>query len=92
MTAYLGSYGSNFDAPGKQSRKAWEDDRRARIVGKSSITVKLSNLAVNVQGLRATAKFKQDYSADALNVSSRKTLELAKFGERWVIVRESTGG
>ena len=92
MSAYLGSYANNFDPPGKQARKAWESDRRARIVGKSSITVKLSNLAVTVQGNRSTAKFKQDYSADALNISSRKTLDLTKVGERWVIVKESTGG
>ena len=92
VSAYLGSYGSNFDTPGKQARKTWEADRRVRIAGKSSITVKLSGFVVNVQGSRATAKFKQDYSADALNVSSRKTLDLAKVGERWVIVKESTGG
>ncbi len=92
VSAYLSSYGGNFDTPGKQARKAWESDRRARIVGKSSISVKLSTLAVNVQGDRATATFKQDYSADALNVSSRKTLDLAKVGERWVIVKEYTGG
>ena len=92
VSAYLGSYGGNFDTPGKQARKAWESDRRTRIIGKSSISVKLSNLAVNVQGNRATAIFKQDYGADALNVSSRKTLDLAKVGERWVIVKEYTGG
>jgi tetratricopeptide (TPR) repeat protein len=91
MTTYLASYGPSFDPPGKQVRKAWEEDRRARIVGKSRISVKLSNLTVSVQGNKATAKFKQDYSADALHVSSRKTLELAKAGERWVIVKESTG-
>jgi tetratricopeptide (TPR) repeat protein len=91
MTTYLASYGPSFDPPGKQVRKAWEEDRRARIVGKSHISVKLSNLTVSVQGNKATAKFKQDYSADALHVSSRKTLELAKAGERWVIVKESTG-
>lgn len=91
MNAYLASYGQNFEPPGKQARKAWEDDRRARIVGKSRISVKLSNLSIAVQGSKATAKFKQDYSADALNVSSRKTLDLAKAGERWVIVKESTG-
>jgi tetratricopeptide (TPR) repeat protein len=91
MTTYLASYGPSFDPPGKQVRKAWEEDRRARIVGKSRISVKLSNLTVAVQGNKATAKFKQDYSADALHVSSRKTLELAKEGERWVIVKESTG-
>lgn len=91
MAAYLASYGDSFDTPGKQSRKAWEEDRRARIVGKSRIDVKLSNLSVSVQGDKATAKFKQDYSADALNVSSRKTLLLVKSGEHWVIVKESTG-
>ena len=72
-------------------RKAWEDDRRSRILGKSSINVKLSDLAVAVSGGKAVVKFKQAYSADSLNVSSRKTLELVKAGERWVIVRESTG-
>jgi tetratricopeptide (TPR) repeat protein len=92
MSGYLGSYGPNFDPPGKQARKAWEEDRRARIVGKSKINVKLSSMAISVQGAKATARFKQDYSADSLNISSRKTLDLAKVGERWVIVKESTGG
>jgi len=91
MNAYLGSYGQSFEPPGKQARKGWEEDRRARIVGKSRISVKLSNLAIGVQDSKATAKFKQDYSADSLNISSRKTLDLARVGERWVIVREYTG-
>ena len=91
IATYLGSYGTDFDTPGNQPRKAWEADRRARIVGKSRISVKLSNLSVAVQGSKAVAKFKQDYSANSLNVSSRKTLDLAKVGERWVIVKESTG-
>jgi tetratricopeptide (TPR) repeat protein len=92
MTGYLASYGQNFDPPGNQARKAWEEDRRARIVGKNSISVKLSNMSVSVTGAKAVARFKQDYSADSLNISSRKTLELAKAGDRWVIVKESTGG
>ena len=92
MDGYLASYGKAFDAPGNQSRKAWEEERRTRIVGKSRISVKLENLAVNVNGNKATAKFKQCYSADTLNVTSHKTLNLAKAGDRWVIVRESTGG
>ncbi len=92
MASYLASYGANFDPPGRQQRKAWEEDRRAKITGKSRISVKLSNVAVSVQGGKATARFKQDYNADSLNISSRKTLELAKVGERWVIVREASGG
>jgi ketosteroid isomerase-like protein len=92
MGAYLGAYGKEFDPPGNQDRKAWEEERRARIVGKSRITVRLSDLEVAVNGNRATAKFRQAYSADSLNISSRKTLDMVKAGERWVIVKESTGG
>ena len=92
MNAYLAAYSKDFDAPGSQTRKAWEEERRARIVGKSRISVKVSDLSVDIKGSKATAKFKQDYSADTLNISSRKTLEMSRAGERWLIVRESTGG
>ncbi|TWO69096.1 tetratricopeptide repeat protein [Caenimonas sedimenti] len=91
MGGYLGAYGKEFDPPGSQSRRDWEEERRARIVGKNRIAVRVSDLQVSVNGNRAVARFKQAYSADALNVSSRKTLELVKSGERWMIVRESTG-
>lgn len=91
MGAYLGAYGKEFDPPGSQSRSAWEEERRKRIVGKNRITVVLNGLSVAVNGNKATAKFRQDYSADSLNVSSRKTLDLVKSGDKWVIVRESTG-
>ena len=92
MKAYLASYGKEFDPPGRQTRAAWEKEREARIVGKSSISVKLSDLDVTVQGHKATARFHQAYSADTLNVSSRKTLDLVQHQGRWLIVRESTGG
>lgn len=91
LNGYLGAYGKEFAPPGKQSRSAWEDERRKRITGKSSISVKLENLSVSVNAGKAVAKFRQDYKADSLAVSSRKTLELVKTGERWLIVRESTG-
>ena len=91
MTEYLGAYGKAFVPTGKQSRSAWEQDRRDRIVGKSAITVKLENLVVKVNGNQAVVKFRQNYRADSLSVSSRKTLELVKTGDQWLIVKESTG-
>ena len=91
MPGYLGAYGKEFDPPGNQTRKAWEEERRDRIVGKSRITVRVSDLSVKVDGDKATARFRQAYSADSLNVNGRKTLELHKVGDRWLIVRESTG-
>jgi hypothetical protein len=92
MGGYLGAYGREFDPPGNQSRRDWEEERRARIVGKSRIVVRVTDLSVSVNGNRAVARFKQGYSADALNINSRKTLELVKTGERWMIVREAVGG
>lgn len=91
MHAYLGAYGKEFDPPGKQSRSSWESERRLRITSKSTISVRLENLSVSVNGTRAVAKFRQDYKADTLAVSSRKTLDLVKSGDRWLIVKESTG-
>lgn len=90
MKGYLGAYGPGFDNAGKASRKEWESEREARIMGKSRITVKVSNLAISIKGARATASFRQDYNADKLAVSSRKTLELAQSGGRWLIVSESS--
>lgn len=90
MSAYLGSYGKDFDAPG--GRKAWEEERRKRILNKSKISVKVSNLDIKVTGNRAQARFRQDYDADSLSVNSRKTLDFVKQDNRWVIVREATGG
>ena len=92
MKAYLGAYDKSFDPPGNQNRAAWEKEREARIVSKSRISVKLSDIIVSVKGDKATARFRQAYSADALNVTSRKTLDLVHKNGRWTIVRESTGG
>ena len=55
-------------------------------------TSKIENLAVSVTGDKAVARFRQDYKAGALAVSSRKTLELVKKGDRWHIVKETVGG
>ena len=89
ISNYLAAYGTDFAAPG--GRKTWEEERKKRILGKNSISVKLSNIAVTVSGNKAKASFKQDYNADSLSVNSRKTLDLVKSGDRWVIVKESTG-
>jgi tetratricopeptide (TPR) repeat protein len=90
MNSYLGAYGKDFDAPG--GRKNWEEERKKRILGKSKISVQVSNLDIKINGSKATARFKQDYDADSLSVDSRKTLELTRVDNRWMIVRESTGG
>jgi len=92
VKTYLAFYGKSFDAPGSLSRAAWEKERRQRITGKATISVKLDNMTVRMSGTAATVKFRQDYRANGLAVSSRKTLELQKSNGRWYIVKESVGG
>lgn len=91
VRAYLASYGKDFDPPGNQKRSAWEEERKQRILGKSKISVKVEGLSVKVEGTKATAKFRQDYRADGVSKGTRKVMELIKTGDRWLIVRESTG-
>ncbi|HEY0820417.1 MAG TPA: tetratricopeptide repeat protein [Rhizobacter sp.] len=89
VPAYLAAYTPSFN--GGKSRKAWEEERRLRIEGKRRITVALSDIDTRVQGDKVVVQFRQQYSADALKVSSRKTLELVKVSGRWLIQKESTG-
>ena len=91
MQGYLGAYAPNFTPPGGQSRKDWEADRKARIIPRNRIEVGISDVDVSVNGDRASVKFRQAYSSDNLSVTSRKTLDMIKSGNRWLILRESTG-
>ncbi len=89
VDAYFAAYTRSFD--GGKTRKAWEQERRDRIVGKRSISVKLSAMNVTVNGDKATARFRQEYKADSLDISSGKRLDLVRSGGNWLIVKESTG-
>lgn len=90
MKDYLGAYRADFHPPGR-TRKAWEEERRARIVGPSTISVKVESPQVTVDGKTATVRFHQVYASDRLNVNTRKTLVFDKQGGKWLITREFTG-
>jgi ketosteroid isomerase-like protein len=92
MRAYFAAYSRDFDPAGKHSRSEWEEERRSRIEGKASISVKLSEMQAHVRGNNAVARFRQDYRANGISISSRKTLELVRQGDNWKIVREAVGG
>ena len=91
VSGYLGAYSPEFVPPNGQNRKTWEAERRSRIEPRKSISVTVSDLKVDVNGDKATAQFRQAYNSDSLNITSRKRLDLVKSGNRWLIVRESTG-
>jgi len=91
MKAYLNAYGSNFQTPKGQNRKAWEADRTARIEGKGHIKVTIESPQVTVKGNTATVKFRQKYVSDRLSTTGRKTLVLEKQGKNWLIKQEQSG-
>ncbi|MBS0309647.1 MAG: tetratricopeptide repeat protein [Proteobacteria bacterium] len=92
MKAYLAHYGNDFQPPKGQSRAAWAEERRARIVGKGRITVRIESASVSVKDNTATVKFRQIYDSDRLKADSRKTLVLTRQGGKWQIKQEHAGG
>lgn len=89
LDSYFAAYTPDYSAG--QSRDAWREDRRNKILGKSSIRVHITDLVITVSGSRATARFRQAYAADSLSVASRKTLTLVRNGDKWLIEKESVG-
>ncbi|WP_019140497.1 L,D-transpeptidase Cds6 family protein [Noviherbaspirillum massiliense] len=91
VKSYLAFYGNDFQTPKGLSRKAWEQERRARIAGKDRISVKVESPQVTFKGDTATVRFRQAYVSDRLTANTRKTLVLAKQGGRWKIKQEQAG-
>ena len=92
MGGYLGAYTPDY-ATGGKSHKAWEEDRKARIVPRKRIAVEISDLRVSVAGDKAQAHFKQTYESDTLTTSGHKTLDLVRSPSgKWLIKQESVGG
>jgi hypothetical protein len=89
MTRYYAAYANNFVPANRVSRAQWESDRRVRIVSKKSISVEVRDIQISFNGETATARFQQMYRSDNLKGNSRKTLDMVRQGNRWLIVRES---
>lgn len=91
VDGYLGYYANEFEPPKGMSRKAWAEERRARIAGKGRIHVEIGTPEVDVHGNTAKVTFRQTYESDRLTARSRKTLVLIKNGGKWQIKQESSG-
>lgn len=91
VPAYLAHYAGDFAPPGGLTRKAWMEERQARITGKGRIKVSIDKPQVSTEGNTATVRFRQSYVSDRLSASSRKTLELERQRGKWLIRQERTG-
>lgn len=88
VAEYLAAYAKNFAVPRGRSRRQWEAERRARIVGKSWIEVKIEGLEITVDGNIAKAGFRQNYRSNRLTENSVKTLTLVRTNQKWLIQQE----
>lgn len=90
MSAYVAAYSPEFKGKAA-SHQAWQSDRQARIMSKKKISVGLSDIQIKVSGDKASVRFRQDYTSDALNVKSSKSLEMVKGKSGvWLITQESS--
>ena len=91
-SGYLGYYARDFKTPGGEPRGEWEKTRRERISAPKSISVSIESPKVTMRGAQqASVSFRQTYKSDKLNNNTRKTLELVKMDNRWLITEEKAG-
>jgi len=91
FAAYDALYASTFRPEGGLSRAEWASAVKARFAQKQAVAVDMQSLKVRPSGLdRAIAEFVQDYDDNLRREPTRKTLELVKAGNNWLIVRESS--
>lgn len=88
MTGYAASYVPGFKGS-KASHADWLADRKARIVPRSRIDVKVADVQSKVSGDRAEVSFTQQYSSDTLSNRSRKSISMQKIQGTWLIRDES---
>jgi len=91
VRAYLAHYAPDFQTPNGMPRKAWETERQQRIDKPGKIQVEIDDLRVEVEGNKATVKFRQTYKSASLNSSTGKTLVLVRVGGKWLIQQERVG-
>lgn len=91
MDTYLAQYHADFSPGNGLDRDRWVRQRHQRIAGKAGrITVFLRDIDIEAQGNTATATFTQDYASGNYQDSTRKRLSLARVGDRWQILDESS--
>lgn len=89
VDAYLGAYAQDFVPNDGKTRSQWASERKSRILNKGQINIQLSQIDVKaVSAQTVKIRFRQNYRSDKLSVSSIKTIEMKKVGDRWLITSE----
>lgn len=93
MDRYFGSYVSGFTPPDGKTNAQWVKDRQARILSKGNIKIQISQIeSTPLSKTSVRLRYKQNYQADQLKVSSVKTVEMKLVDQRWLITSERASG
>jgi hypothetical protein len=88
---YLGAYSTDFEVPGRQSRRQWEGLRRSRLTRPSRIEVNLVYETFElIANNRIAVDFNQLYDSNLYSDKTNKRLILKKEEELWRIVSEQS--
>jgi hypothetical protein len=87
LDVYISHYHQAFQSNGKDLT-AWKRYKRKLNNRYRNISVKISDLKVNVEDKKAWAYFKQQYRSDSFLAHGYKLIEFQKEGHSWKIFRE----
>lgn len=92
VSGYLAHYAPEFKTPGGESRKDWEEQRKARIAKPKKIQVVIESPKVTFSDQNhAKVTFRQNYRSDSFKAYGTKTLDMVKAGDKWLILHEQVG-
>jgi hypothetical protein len=88
---YLAIYSTEFAVPGRQSRRQWEETRRARLSRPSYIDVKVTYNSFDfVAPNTVQVDFNQAYYSNLYSDKTLKRLVMKKSGGLWRIISETS--
>ena len=93
MDRYVKSYVPGFTPSDGKSHAEWVKDRQDRILSKGQIKIQISQIeATLVNKNTIKLRYRQNYQADKLKVSSVKLIEMKLQDQRWLITKERSAG
>ena len=87
LDAYFAYYADNF-AGDMVNAKAWRNSRKSKIERSKKIKITLSAIKIEYKQDSVIVVFKQRYESGAYQDVGRKTLEMIKVQDRWLINKE----
>ncbi|MBE0598458.1 MAG: 6-bladed beta-propeller, partial [Desulfuromonadales bacterium] len=90
VAGYLASYSIYFRPEGELSRRAWEEQRRQRLLKPKWIKVELKDIRILPRDGGVQVELLQEYRSSHFQERTRKRLDLIEENGEWRIVAEKT--